>query len=457
MPRNPKPHRTLLPSLVPTGLKPVRSRDGFIVRVDGVDRPVGQDSQGRWKYMTTTWSVKISDGDKRREVSTGETDYDLAVAWIHRRMSGQPEPVAITPPKPIQDVLKAYLDDLASRAGASHVRDVAKRLDTLRKDLKWETVNDLAQVRSAVNLWSRQEISKGLRSVRTVNCYTSAVKAFVAFISETTDLYIRSTGIAIHSESAAPRRPRRALTPEQYQHFIETVRLQSPYGQSRSVVYEIATRTGLRRNEIRQLDASQLNLGPNPSIQLKAGATKNKKADLLPIDDSLAQTLRSHLRGRDRGPVCSTMPTMRTFNLDLRRAGIPKTDLSGQNVDFHSLRKSFVTWLLVGGADARVVQALARHSSLTLTTSTYTDTSQLPTRKALDALPTMDRMWTNSGQTSQFQEVVKQKDLSENHHKVLTSKRLRIGDDRDRTDNPLLHHHCIYWATKQPTYTSINH
>jgi len=388
--------------------------------------------------MTTTWFVKITDGNKRREVSTGETDYDLAVAWVHRRMSGQPDPVAIARPKPIQDLLKSYLDDLTSRAGASHVRDVAMRLETLRQDLKWETVDDLAQVRSAINLWSRKEINKGVRSVRTVNCYTSAAKAFFAFINETTDLDIRTVGIATHSESAAPRRPRRALTPEQYQHFIETVRIQSPHGPDRAVIYEIATRTGLRKNEIRQLDASQLNLGPNPSIQLKAGATKNKKADLLPIDQSLAQTLRAYLRGRDKGPVCKTMPTMRTFNLDLKRAGIPKVDQCGQNVDFHSLRKSFVTWLLVGGADARVVQALARHSSITLTTSTYTDASQLHTRKALDALPNMDTIWTTYGQGGEKAGDVKQNDLLENHHKVLTTKGLRNGDDRDRTDNPLL-------------------
>jgi len=330
------------------------------------------------------------------------------------------------------------LDDLASRAGASHVRDVAKRLETLRQDLKWVTVNDLAQIRSSINLWSRQEISKGVRSVRTVNCYTSAAKAFVAFINETTDLDIRTVGIRIHSEAAAPRRPRRALTPEQYQHFIETVRIQSPHGPDRAVVYEIATRTGLRKNEIRQLDASQLNLGSNPSIQLKAGATKNKKADLLPIDQSLALTLWSHLRGRDKGPVCKTMPRMRTFNLDLQRAGIPKVDQSGQNVDFHSLRKSFVTWLLVGGADARLVQALARHSSITLTTSTYTDVSQLPTRKALDALPNMDAIWTISGQCDIKKGVVERESLLANHHKTVAAKRLRNGDDRDRTDNPLL-------------------
>jgi integrase len=346
--------------------------------------------------MTTTWSVKITDGDKRREVSTGETDYDLAVAWVHRRISGQPEPVAITPPKPIQDVLKSYLDDLASRAGASHVRDVAKRLDTLRQDLKWATVSDLVQIRSSINLWSRQQVDRQVRSVRTVNCYTSAAKAFATFLNDTIDSDIKINGIKVYSESASPRRPRRALSPEQYLRFIEVVRLQVPHGPSRAVVYEIATRTGLRKNEIRQLDASQIHLGPNPSIQLKAGATKNKKADLLPIDQSLADTLSKYLRGRDRGLVCPTMPTMRTFNLDLQRAGIPKVDQNGQTIDFHSLRKSFVTWLLAGGADARTVQALARHSSITLTTSTYTDVSQLPTRKALDALPYVDRMRTNS-------------------------------------------------------------
>lgn len=74
---------------------------------------------------------------------------------------------------------------------------------------------------------------------------------------------------------------------------------------------------------------------------------------------------------------------------DLNRAGIPFLDDLGRRVDFHSLRKTFGTALVLSGADPRVVMELMRHSDLKLTMKTYTDARQLigPSIAVVEKLP----------------------------------------------------------------------
>ncbi len=47
-------------------------------------------------------------------------------------------------------------------------------------------------------------------------------------------------------------------------------------------------------------------------------------------------------------------------------------DADGQVVDFHSLRHGFITHLVVANVPPKVAQALARHSTITLTMDRYT-------------------------------------------------------------------------------------
>jgi hypothetical protein len=92
-----------------------------------------------------------------------------------------------------------------------------------------------------------------------------------------------------------------------------------------------------------------------------------------------------------------SVPRLRTFDQDLKRSGIAKRNDRDLTVDFHSLRKSFVSWLLASGANPRAVQELARHSDLKLTTKTYCSTELLPTRQSLLGLPPMMRVESSDG------------------------------------------------------------
>ena len=78
------------------------------------------------------------------------------------------------------------------------------------------------------------------------------------------------------------------------------------------------------------------------------------------------------------------------FQADLDAAGIAYRDESGRYADFHVLRHTFITNLANGGVHPKVAQALARHSTITLTMDRYSHTLTGDQADALDVLPDFD-------------------------------------------------------------------
>jgi hypothetical protein len=64
-------------------------------------------------------------------------------------------------------------------------------------------------------------------------------------------------------------------------------------------------------------------------------------------------------------------------------------DHGGNVVDFHALRKTYVTLLIKGGATVKVAQELSRHSDPKLTMNVYTKLGLNDLAGALDGLPSV--------------------------------------------------------------------
>ena len=77
----------------------------------------------------------------------------------------------------------------------------------------------------------------------------------------------------------------------------------------------------------------------------------------------------------------------RWLKFDLEAAGIPYVDDSDRVADFHALRASFVSGLMKTGANPRIVQTLARHSSAEMTLGIYSMLGRDDERDALALLP----------------------------------------------------------------------
>jgi site-specific recombinase XerD len=83
--------------------------------------------------------------------------------------------------------------------------------------------------------------------------------------------------------------------------------------------------------------------------------------------------------GKSRSGGTSRQAVVYACHRALKAAGIPK------NVSPHTMRHSFATHLLEGGADVRTIQVLLGHRSVS-TTAMYTHVSQATIRKSKSPL-----------------------------------------------------------------------
>lgn len=146
-----------------------------------------------------------------------------------------------------------------------------------------------------------------------------------------------------------------------------------------SAILEMLFSTGLRVSELARLEIDSINLkrdeftvtgkgGKRRIVFLSERARDAVKAYLHKRADTSPFIFISHDRaksGRDIEQGLTPRSIQRTVDKYARRAGITK------KVSPHTMRHTFATDLLRGGADIRSVQAMLGHSSIT-TTQIYT-------------------------------------------------------------------------------------
>lgn len=171
-------------------------------------------------------------------------------------------------------------------------------------------------------------------------------------------------------------------------HFLDWEELQrllatpgqSALGLRDRALLELLYATGMRVSEIAELSIRQLNW-EEAEIRVVGKGTKER---MVLMSESAMRHVRRYLEtarpllkpvDTDRlflnrqGKPLSSRSIDRMLKLHARNAGITKP------VSPHTMRHTFATHLLEGGADLRVVQELLGHSSLS-TTQIYTHVSQ---------------------------------------------------------------------------------
>ena len=167
------------------------------------------------------------------------------------------------------------------------------------------------------------------------------------------------------------------LTTEQMRLLLEGIPARTPLELRDRAMFELAYSCGLRCEEIVNLDVGALDF---ESEQLRV-LGKGSKERLLPVGEPAQQALRRYSeRGRHAltadpreqalflsksGRRLSNSDVTRRLGLWVREAAL------AAGVSPHSLRHSFATHLLEGGADLRTIQELLGHASIS-TTQVYT-------------------------------------------------------------------------------------
>lgn len=167
------------------------------------------------------------------------------------------------------------------------------------------------------------------------------------------------------------------LTAEQMRSLLERIPAHTPLELRDRAMLELAYSCGLRCEEIVNLDEGALDF---ETEQLRVLGKGNKER-LLPVGEPAQRALRRYL---DKGRrVLAVDPRERALFLSKSGRRLSNSDITRRlglwtreaalaaGVSPHSLRHSFATHLLEGGADLRTIQELLGHASIS-TTQVYT-------------------------------------------------------------------------------------
>jgi integrase/recombinase XerD len=178
----------------------------------------------------------------------------------------------------------------------------------------------------------------------------------------------------------APRRLPKALTIEQVERLLAAPSPEEPLGIRDRALLELLYATGARVSEAVGLDVDDLSHGD--VLRLRG---KGSKERIVPVGsyarnavDAYLTRVRPGLTAQGRASArlflgARGAPLSRQSAWLIIRAAAERAQITAE-VSPHTLRHSFATHLLQGGADVRVVQELLGHASVA-TTQIYTHVS----------------------------------------------------------------------------------
>lgn len=288
-------------------------------------------------------------------------------------------------PAALSAALRGYLDHLTVERGVARNTLLSYRRDLQRyvEYLAAQGVCELSQVQEGLIGGYLAALREGSADHPPL-APSSAARAVVAVRGWHKFLLAEGTvsvDVArdVHPPQTGKRLPK-ALSVDQVTEILETVRADDPRGLRDRALLELLYACGARISEAVGLDLDDLgDVGAGGVIRLLG---KGSKERIVPVGSYAAAALQAYLvRGRptlaaagrgtaavflnSRGGRLSRQSAWLVLRAAAERAGITAA------VSPHTLRHSFATHLLEGGADVRTVQELLGHASVT-TTQIYT-------------------------------------------------------------------------------------
>jgi len=301
-----------------------------------------------------------------------------------------PVPAPEDEPRPspaLRAALRSYLDHLAVERGVARNTLLAYRRD-LERYLSYcaiseiESVGDIRADHVSGFLVSLREGWHGHPALAASSAARAvvAVRGWHRFLLAESATAIDPSG-DVHPPTAAKRLPK-ALPVELVTAILESASGDDPRSLRDRALLEFLYATGARISEAVGLDLDDLPSTDVPVVRLRG---KGSKERMVPVGSFASSALSAYLvRGRPalasagkgtaavflnvRGSRLSRQSAWQVLRDAADRAGIAENRGS---VSPHTLRHSFATHLLEGGADVRSVQELLGHASVT-TTQIYT-------------------------------------------------------------------------------------
>ncbi|MBQ3878568.1 MAG: tyrosine recombinase XerD [Prevotella sp.] len=288
-------------------------------------------------------------------------------------------------PSQMQDILPRYLRYLKLQRSMSpntieaYRRDVEKLITYLNGEGKTLTQVELSDLQTfAAGL---HDIGIGPRSQCRI---LSGVRSLYRFMVQ--DGYLDQDPTELLESPVLGEHLPEFLTPQEVDQLEDSIDLSVPEGHRNRAIIEVLFSCGLRVSELVSLRWSQL-YADEKYLRIVG---KGSKERLVPISDRALHEIDNYLPWRQqlkikpgeedyvflnrRGAHLTRTMILIMLKRQAQEAGITKT------ISPHTLRHSFATALLEGGADLRVIQALLGHESIG-TTEIYTHISMQTLRR----------------------------------------------------------------------------
>ncbi len=330
-------------------------------------------------------------GRSSRTMASQEAELAAADGGPDERLDGSPATHDLPAPPALRDFL-LHLEkerDVSPHTLAAYTRDLSRFVEFLAhyhgtSSYEWTAVDRLT-LRGFLGYLTRLRLGK-----RSTARALSAVRSFFRFL---------------HREGVVAANPARAVSsPKLDAHlpaYLDRRQIETVLGAAESrawegtfrhvrnlAVLELFYSTGMRLSELHGINLRDLDL---VSQQVKVRG-KGRKERILPIGDHALRALRNYEAKRDefsrsrRGDGAGNTVDRQAFFLSDRGKRLSRRTIQDMVTRFlsqvdedaglstHSLRHTFATHLLDGGADLRSVQELLGHASIS-TTQIYTHTS----------------------------------------------------------------------------------
>jgi site-specific recombinase XerD len=228
--------------------------------------------------------------------------------------------------------------------------------------------------------------SRRPRSRSTIARKLSVIRRFLRFCEES-GLVEANAAAAVRSPKM-PRRLPQVLSPQQVAVLLEGIGGSDPLQMRDRALFELVYSCGLRCQEVLDLRLRDVNVGAC-EVRVKG---KGRKVRVVPVGEVALDALDRYLlearaqlgkKGsaeEDHVFVSRTGRQLSSSDVQRRLAKYLAHAEAPLGTSPHTLRHSFATHLLEGGADLRAIQELLGHSSLR-TTQVYTHVSAAHLRR----------------------------------------------------------------------------
>jgi tyrosine recombinase XerC len=278
--------------------------------------------------------------------------------------------------KPLEHAIEDFLQYIRVERGYSeHTgRAYQNDLTDLMAFALSRRVTNVEDVNSLLLRAYLAHLQKSGKARTTVQRRMSSIRSFFKWMTRF-DSLVHNPTIKVRTPTREKRLPQ-FLDPSEVETLLRMPDRGNAVGRRDAAVLELLYSTGMRVSELIALDVDSLNADDTVKVR-----GKGMKERIVPVGRPAVQAIRDYLEKRyelghtSQDPHALFLSHLGTrltaravryrLNLYLKAAGIDK------RVSPHTLRHTFATHLLNGGADLRVVQEMLGHASLA-TTQVYT-------------------------------------------------------------------------------------